>query len=193
MRTYALNHASQVGRTRTKSQKQKQIEMRKIVILLTGITILSCNQAKKNDAASKGDKGQIERMRQTEKNFNWLLGEWERLNEEEGNATFENWKKISSTEYAGIGYTMQEGDTIKQENIRLVKSNENWNLIVMVPEETESVTFLGTSHNENEFIAENHEIDLPNRIKYWRDGERLKASVSNAEMEIPFEFKKLDR
>lgn len=86
---------------------------------------------------------------------------------------------------------MQNGDTIKQEKISLYKTNGKWNLIVTVPEEVESTIFYGVSHSENEFLCENHEIDFPNQIKYWKNGNNINASVSNQEMEILFEFEKL--
>ena len=163
--------------------------MKKIMILLIGILIISCSQTKKEN--SKPTENSPELTKQTE-SFDWILGKWKRLNEEEGKETFENWEKISETEYSGIGFTMQNGDTIKQENIRLIKSNDRWNIIVKVPEETESIIFTGISHSENEFTCENNEIDFPNKIKYWKNGNKINASVSNTEMEIPFEFEKLD-
>ncbi|WP_024771815.1 DUF6265 family protein [Aquimarina macrocephali] len=162
--------------------------MKKILILLIGILIISCNQTKR-----KKQKEDIKSTTTIEKseNFDWLLGKWKRLNEEEGKETFENWNKIKETEYSGIGFTMQNGDTIKQEKIRLTKVNGKWNLIVKVPEGSESITFNGISHNENEFTCENKEIDFPNKIKYWKNGDRINAMVSGGEMKIPFEFEKL--
>jgi len=162
--------------------------MKKILILLIGVLIFSCNQSKKESL-------KMEATELTEKsgNFDWLLGEWERLNEEEGKNTYENWDKISNTEYAGIGFTMQNGDTIKQEEIRLIKINEKWDLTVKVPEEIESTSFKMTNYSENEFTCENKEIDFPNKIKYWKNGNKINASVSNSEMEIQFEFKKLNK
>lgn len=166
--------------------------MRKILILLIGISIYSCDQKKETNTKSTPDKEQSKIVMQTE-NFDWLLGKWKRLNEEVGKETFENWKKISEVEYSGIGFTLQNSDTIKQEKIRLTKSDGNWNIEVKVPEETMSITFKGVSHSKNEFTCENNEIDFPNRIKYWKTGDRLNASVSNIEMEIPFEFEKLKK
>ena len=102
-------------------------------------------------------------------------------------------EKIKETEYSGIGFTMQNGDTIKQERIRLTKINGNWSLTVKAPEETESITFKMTDYNTSEFTCENNEIDFPNKIKYWKNGAKINASVSNSEMEIPFEFEKLSK
>ena len=61
-----------------------------------------------------------------------------------------------------------------------------------VPNEPESITFEGTSHDKNEFICENTEIDFPNKIKYWKNGSNINASVSGVDMEIPFEFERLE-
>ena len=163
--------------------------MNRILILLIGILIISCNQNKKEK--TKGDSNISEQIENSQ-NFDWLLGNWKRLDEEEGKETFENWDKISEMDYSGIGFTMQNGDTIKQEKIRLTKTNGKWNLTVKVPEESESITFNGVSHNENEFTCENNEIDFPNKIKYWKNGQKINASVSNSEMAISFEFEKLN-
>jgi len=164
--------------------------MKKILILLIGILILSCNQSKKE---KQKEEINSETMIEKSENFDWLLGKWKRLNEEEGKETFENWNKINETEYSGIGFTMQNGDTIKQEKIRLTKTGGKWNLTVKVPEESESITFNGISHNETEFTCENNEIDFPNKIKYWKNGNRINAMVSGGEMEISFEFEKLNK
>ena len=148
--------------------------------------MISCNQKEKQKTVAE-PATTIE----TTGDFNWLLGKWKRLNEEEGKETFENWNAISKTEYSGIGFTMQGGDTIKQEEIQLIKTSGRWNFTVKAPEDPESIIFNGTSFNENEFICENLELDFPNKIKYWKNSENLKASVSYSEMEIPFEFEKL--
>ncbi len=162
--------------------------MRKILILLIGVLIISCNQSKKeNQRTDVKSTTLIEKP----ENFDWLVGKWKRLNEEEGKETFENWKKVKKTEYSGIGFTMQNGDTIKQEKIRLIKSDGKWNLTVKLSEESESITFNGVSHNANEFTCENNENDFPNTIKYWKNENKINATISGDEMKILFEFEKL--
>ena len=161
--------------------------MRKILILLIGVLIISCNQDKKKSVITETVE-----IAKKSNNFDWLIGEWERLNEDEGKNTFENWEKISNTEYSGIGFTMQNGDTIEQEIIQLINTGEKWNLTVKFPEEIESTVFKITNYSENEFTCENMENDFPNTIRYWKNGDKINASVSNTEMEIQFEFKKLD-
>lgn len=129
----------------------------------------------------------------TTENFDWLLGHWQRLNDEEGKLTFESWKKISDIEYAGIGYTLQNSDTISQERMQVIKSNDRWDLFVFVGDETESVLFKGKSHTANQLIWYNKENDFPNHIRYWKNGNQLHASISSDEMEILYEFKKRDQ
>jgi len=60
-----------------------------------------------------------------------------------------------------------------------------------MPGETEATAFKGTSHDADQFTCENNEIDFPNKIKYWRNGDKIHASVPNSEMKIAFEFEKL--
>lgn len=155
------------------------------------IALVSCNPNKKGVKEDVMEAEQVEVSGQRE-NMDWLLGQWKRLNEEEGKETFEHWEKISPTEYAGLGFTLQAGDTIWQENMVLARSGNRWDLRVKSPEEPEYTLFKGTGSAAREFVVENPDIDFPNRIKYWVEGEVLKAAVSNPEMEIPFAFRKMD-
>ena len=52
--------------------------MKTILIALAGILIISCAQTKKNNKAAKG----LVKLTQQTDNFDWLLGKWKRLNEE---------------------------------------------------------------------------------------------------------------
>ena len=75
--------------------------------------------------------------------------------------------------------------------MRLTKSGEHWDIIVSLGQEVESVTFKGESHSETEFVVVNPENDFPNKIKYWKSGDKLLAAISSTEMEISFEFEKI--
>ena len=163
--------------------------MKNILILLFGILLVSCNQKNKSNPEVVTENTEVN---SEAINFDWLLGKWKRTNEEEGKYTFENWKKINDTEYKGIGFTMQNGDTIKQESIKLIYHKGSWNLKVKVPEDSEFITFKGISFSKNEFICENNELEFPNKIKYWKNGEKINASVSGGDFKISFEFEKLN-
>ncbi|MEN8186902.1 MAG: DUF6265 family protein [Bacteroidota bacterium] len=158
------------------------------LLILISVIILSynsCTEKSKNETKLKPEEKTLS------ENFDWLLGNWKRNNEEAGKETFEVWKKNNNSEYSGIGYTMQDNDTIKQEKIKLKKLDEKWILEVQPQDEPEPITFHMTSFNEQEFICENPELDFPNKIKYWKNGDKINASVSGSEMEIPFEFERI--
>ena len=158
--------------------------MKKIIMLFIGLMILSCNSRPKNQPQKNSHTHPIE-------NFDWILGNWERINNEEGRKTFENWTKQNDTVYAGVGFTLPGEDTISQEKIKLFKANEKWNLTVSLPKITTPILFAGTSHTNSEFVCKNPENDFPKVIKYWKNGQKLNASVSNSEMNVLFEFEKL--
>lgn len=162
--------------------------MKKLLILFFGILIVSCNGHKKEILEKK-----TEEIASEQTSFDWLLGDWERLGEKEGKRTFEKWQKINANEYSGIGFTMKDKDTVWQETMKLVDTNGTWNLVVKAPDEIKPTLFKMTNHTDNEFTCENHEIEFPNKIKYWKNGDKMNALVSNPEMEIPFEFEKLKK
>ena len=160
--------------------------MKKALLLSIAILILSCQQNKK-ESTIKETKEFSKKI----ENFDWLIGDWEEVNEKDGKRTFEKWHKISDTEYAGIDFVMQNEDTLRLEKIQLIHTNGKWNMNIKVPEEKEAIVFKMIHHSESEFTCESTEVDFPSIIKFWKSGDRINASVSNAEMETPFEFKKV--
>ena len=171
-------------------QAKIKTRMKKTFILLTSILVLSCNQ---NSKTNQNESLETESNTKTEitENLDWLTGSWKRLNEEVGKETFENWEKISSSEYSGIGFTMQKGDTISQEKMDIIETNGKWTLFVKMPNDKEATKFEMTELKNNEFVCVNDSNDFPKKIKYWTDGEKIKAEISNEEMEIPFEFSRI--
>ena len=159
--------------------------MKRTLAYLILIFVLSCNK--------NPQKTPIENLNtKSMENFDWLTGNWKRLNEEPGKETFEKWYKINENEYSGIGFTLKNNDTISQEKIQLLKSNGSWNLSVKTPDEKQPVKFKILSIKETpEFICGNDSIDFPKRIKYWFEANQLKAKISNDDMEIVFNFEKI--
>ena len=162
--------------------------MKNTLLVLIGVLLMSCNQEEKETKQTEINSATIVESTQ---NFDWLLGSWKRLNEEEGKETFENWEKINDIEYVGVGFTMQKGDTISQEKIKLIKVNQNWDLVVSLGATSDSVRFKGFSHAKHEFSCENIDNDFPNIIKYWKNGDHIHAMISGGEMKITFEFERL--
>jgi len=162
--------------------------MNKILILLMLSLMISC-QFKSDDKKNISKKELT--ITTTHQNFDWLLGKWKRTNEEPGKETFENWEKISDTAYVGIGFTMQASDTLKQESIKLFKNKKTWVLEVKTPEDTKATAFKMTQFSKDSFTCENHAIDFPNVIKYWKNEAKMNASVAGDDFEIAFEFEKM--
>ena len=129
---------------------------------------------------------------QNTQNFDWLLGKWQRTNDSEaGLTTYENWQKISETEYQGFGFALQNGDTVSQENMRLVQEKDNWFVDVSLPGEPNAVRFTLTDYNDSSFTCENEANDFPKIIHYWIDGKTLHAKIANSDMEIAYIFESL--
>lgn len=162
--------------------------MKRVFILLVSVLVLSCNQKPNQTETTETETNTAPEVAE---NLDWLLGNWKRVNEEEGKETFENWEKLSPSEYSGIGFTMQKGDTISQEQMRFVESNGKWSLFVTTLGETEATEFQMTELKSNEFVCTNETIDFPTRIHYWVEGQTLKAKIANDEMEIPFDFERV--
>ncbi len=99
-------------------------------------------------------------------------------------------KKIILNNY-GFGYTLQDKDTIWQETIKLVESNSSWSFEVTGKGESEPTVFKLTNIEKEQFSSENPENEFPKLINYYKDGDRLKAMISDGEMEIPFVFQKI--
>src|SRR5687768_14499093 len=57
------------------------------------------------------------------KNLHWLIGHWERISMKEGSSGYEQWQKSGDNELSGRGVTMEAGDTVLIEKIRLLEKN----------------------------------------------------------------------
>ncbi len=154
------------------------------LLLLLSISSISCNIKPRQDEAAKDETNTVV-------NFDWLLGEWQRVNEKEDRATYEYWHKVSSDEYAGLGFTIKDGDTLQQEQIKLQLKGRTWALIVKTTADGDEVLFKMSAQTDSSFICENITHDFPTEIKYWIEGAQLNASVSGGEMVIPFVFERL--
>lgn len=161
--------------------------MKNLLLLFVVILLAACGKTEKQAATDEP----ITTEEVTVTNFDWLLGNWVRLNDEEGKQTFENWAKVSETEYAGLGFAMQNGDTVSQETMRISQTADGWSLQVSTLDDQEAVSFSNIQLLENEFVFENMEIEFPNKIRCWKEGDKMMATIANSEMEIAFEFEKV--
>ncbi|MDY3364429.1 DUF6265 family protein [Riemerella anatipestifer] len=132
------------------------------------------------------------KQNESTENFDWLLGKWQRISEEQGKTTFENWEKANNSEYNGIGYTIKNNDTISQEKMKIVETDDKWYLLVKTLEEKDFIRFEMSEILENKFECKNDTLDFPKLIKYWKNGNKINALVSGESQKLSFEFKRIE-
>ena len=147
--------------------------MKKILVVFLLIACISCGQEN------------------TTPNLDWILGNWQRTNDNKDKQTFEHWEKISNQEYVGLGFTLQGKDTVFKENMKLLPIEGVWNLEVTGVNEKPTL-FYFTKQNENSFVCENPNNEFPKKIEYHFFDKKLKAKVSAGEMEVAFDFEKIN-
>lgn len=153
------------------------------------VALVSCKNNEKQEQ-QEGLAPQIQAEVKQTANLDWLLGNWKRTNDKEGNSTFEVWEKTQANQYDGIGYTLAQGDTLSKEYMRLIQTNGQWNLVVKTSDAADTVAFKMIELKENAFVCTNETHDFPTHIAYRLDNSKLKAVVSNEEMAIDFDFVK---
>jgi hypothetical protein len=159
--------------------------MKHLLLLALIIAGISCKPGGKEHLASNSSPAESQAQ------FDWLLGNWIRTNEAANTETRENWSKKNQSEYIGFGFTIQNKDTIWQENIRLSESNGQWSFDVAGKGETEPTKFRVTNIGKQKFSCENQANEFPKVIAYSQKGDQLHAEISGNDVEIPFEFEKI--
>ncbi len=125
-----------------------------------------------------------------ETNFDWLLGQWKRTNDQEGLQTFEHWEKINDTEYQASGFTLKAEDTVWQESIQLYRSEDIWNFKVTGKGEKKPTIFKLTKLELESFTCENKTNEFPKKIRYAKVEKGLNAVISGDGKVILFQFTK---
>lgn len=111
----------------------------------------------------------------------WLVGTWE--NETSRGRIFENWIRISESEFRGRSYMINENDTLVFENIQLTQDASGVYYIPTVRDQNEGkpIRFTATSLTETQMIFENPEHDFPQMITYTKIGaDSLVAEISGS-------------
>jgi len=78
---------------------------------------------------------------------------------------YEEWKIADEHELTGVGFSIEEGDTVLSEELYLKKFAEQW-AYVAIPVNQTITLFALTEYSESKFIFENKEHDYPQRIIY---------------------------
>ena len=117
----------------------------------------------------------------------WLLGNWERTNDEEGKKTFEFWSK----DFTGLGFTLIKNDTVFKEQMSIITKNDTLFLQVSGVHES-PILFKFTSLTNSSFVCENPKNDFPKKITYYTENNFLKAEVSAGDFKVDFIFQKME-
>ncbi len=151
-----------------------------IIILSLFIFFISCDQSDINE------KKEVLK-RENRENFDYLLGDWKRINDKKDHKTYESWIKLNDDEYQGHGYTIFQSDTVFKEDIRIIKKKSEFYFEVRGVNDS-TTFFLITEISEHGFICRNEENDFPKKIEYQRKKDTLQAIISDDNTSIQFTF-----
>ena len=112
------------------------------------------------------------------KKLDWLEGTWARTNVKPGHSGSERWYKTSPAELQGMGVTMKGKDTVFVEKFKLVIKDNNIYYTADVPQNKQAVDFKLIEISETAFTCENPEHDFPKKIRYQRNENTIKATIS---------------
>jgi hypothetical protein len=126
-----------------------------------------------------------EHSNNSQNDFFWLLGDWQRTNDDEGKKTFESWKQVNDSTCEGIGWTMMGEDTVFKEVMTLLKGKR---FVVDGANVDGTVVFEMSESTDSSFAVINPENEFPVRIEYIRTTTGLRAIISGESTEILFDF-----
>jgi len=98
---------------------------------------------------------------------------------------YEEWRLINGSELIGIGFSIEEGDTVLSEELYVKKFADKW-AYVAIPVNQTITLFALAEYSENKFIFENEEHDYPQKIIYefTADGKLNAATEGLTEGEL---------
>ena len=124
-------------------------------------------------------------------NLTWLLGDWQRTNNQAGKVTTETWT-LSEQEYHGLGVTVEGQDTVFFEHMGLTHIDNDMFLVVSTPEHEVAVHFKITAQSNESFTAQNRDNDFPKKIIYRKTDQGLLATISSGDKKIDFVFERIE-
>jgi hypothetical protein len=136
------------------------------------LVISSCESSPKHESAD----------------FQFLLGDWVRINNQIGYVTFESWTKDKKDNYLGFGYTLQGEDTVFKEYMRVIYLDSAYYFEVEGVNE-EPTFFYVDKMTKNAFSCVNEENEFPKKIAYSLEKDELIARISDDSIEVKFTFR----
>jgi hypothetical protein len=121
------------------------------------------------------------------KDFQFLLGDWKRVNDQEGFNTFESWRISESGNYEGFGYTLQHQDTVFSEYMHIQWIDSAFYLVVEGVNEKPTHFYINEK-SDGYLSCINEKNDFPKKISYRLQQEELVAIISDDNNEVIFTF-----
>jgi len=78
---------------------------------------------------------------------------------------YEEWRLINDSELIGIGFSIEQGDTVLSEELYVKKFADTWAYVALPVNQTITL-FALSEYSESKFIFENEEHDYPQKIIY---------------------------
>lgn len=76
--------------------------------------------------------------------------------------------------------------------MKIIETNGKWNFLVKTPKEEEFISFKIPTIEDDKFECKNDTLDFPKLIKYWKNGDQIRALVSGDSLQLSFEFKRIE-
>jgi len=114
--------------------------------------------------------------------LNWLTGCWQSVD----NGTREVWSVSEDGYYFGYSVVLKDGHAVFFEQMRVDPAPLP--IFNAYPDGDGPFSFPATEISEHSVTFANPEHDFPQKIKYWRDGEALKAVISRTDDSRPGAF-----
>ena len=90
-------------------------------------------------------------------------GKWKMISEK--TEYYEEWELLNENEMVGVGFSIEEGDTVLSEQLYLKKLSDQWAYVALPVNQTITL-FALSEYSENKFLFENKEHDYPQKIIY---------------------------
>lgn len=113
-------------------------------------------------------------------------GKWKMISDKQ--EYYEQWEIVNETELTGIGFSIEERDTVNSEKLYLKIFDDTW-AYVAIPVDQPITLFALVEFSQNKFAFENGEHDFPQRIIY----EFVSDSTLNAKIEGVIEGELMSR
>ena len=120
-----------------------------------------------------------------------LIGEWIRVGDlGDETVSKEVWRLEDDGSFEGVGLTIEDGDTIFVEKLKIYQKGKIIYYQAEVAHNPNPVDFEWQGNSPN-WRFENLDHDFPKVIQYFMMGDSLKVVISGNGKEIPFVFKRL--